>query len=57
MSSEIGRVAQIDEMKRLFRNLGVLPADSGSPEAAVKFLREQNLQVAKMATAAALKPE
>jgi tripartite-type tricarboxylate transporter receptor subunit TctC len=57
MSSEIGRVAQIDEMKQLFRNLGVLPADSGSPEAAVKFLREQNLQVAKMAAAAALKPE
>jgi tripartite-type tricarboxylate transporter receptor subunit TctC len=57
ISSEIGRVAQIDEMKRLFQNLGVLPADSGSPEAAVKFLREQDLQVAKMAAAASLKPE
>jgi tripartite-type tricarboxylate transporter receptor subunit TctC len=57
MSSEIGRIAQIDEMKRLFQNLGVLPADSGSPESAAKFLREQNLQVAKMAAAAALKPE
>jgi tripartite-type tricarboxylate transporter receptor subunit TctC len=57
MSGEIGRVAQIDEMKRLFQNLGVLPAESGSPEAAAKFLREQSLQVAKMAAAAALKPE
>ena len=57
MSSEIGRVAQIDEMKRLFHNLGVLPADSGSPEAAEKALREQNAQVAKMAAAASLKPE
>jgi tripartite-type tricarboxylate transporter receptor subunit TctC len=57
ISSEIGRIAEIDEMKRLFQNLGVLPADSGSPESAVKFLREQNLQVAKMAAAASLKPE
>lgn len=57
MSSEIGRIAQIDDMKRLFQSLGVLPADSGSPESAVKFLREQNLQVAKMAAAASLKPE
>ena len=57
MSSEIGRVAQTDEMKRLFHNLGLLPADSGSPEAAVKFLREQNAQFAKMAAAASLKPE
>jgi tripartite-type tricarboxylate transporter receptor subunit TctC len=57
ISSEIGRIAKIDEMKRLFQNLGVLPADSGSPESAVKFLREQNLQVAKMAAAASLKPE
>jgi tripartite-type tricarboxylate transporter receptor subunit TctC len=57
ISSEIGHIAQIDEMKRLFQNLGVLPADSGSPESAVKFLREQYLQVAKMAAAASLKPE
>jgi tripartite-type tricarboxylate transporter receptor subunit TctC len=57
LSSEIGRVAQIEEMKRLFQSLGVLAADSGSPESALKFLREQNLQVAKMAAAAALKPE
>ena len=57
MSSEIGRVAQLDEMKELFHNLGVLPAESGSPEAAAKFLREQNVQVAKMAAAALLRPE
>ena len=57
MSSEIGRVAQLDEMKEMFHKLGVLPAESGSPEAAAKFLREQNVQVAKMAAAAVLGPE
>jgi hypothetical protein len=44
-------------MKRLAYNLGILPADSGSPEAAVNFLREQTVQFSKMAAAASLKPE
>ena len=57
MSSEIGSIAHLNEMKGLFHNLGVLPAESGSPEAAAKFLREQNVQVAKMAAAALFRPE
>jgi tripartite-type tricarboxylate transporter receptor subunit TctC len=57
MSKEIGQIAQLPEIRRLFDNLGIIAAADASPEAAVAFLKNQNEQLAKMAEIADLKPE
>jgi tripartite-type tricarboxylate transporter receptor subunit TctC len=57
MSKEIGQIAQLPDIRRLFDNLGIIAADDASPEAAVAFLQRQNEQFAKMAEIADLKPE
>ncbi len=57
MSTELGRISQMEETKQAFRNLSILVAESATPDYAASFLREQSAQFAKMAAAAELKPE
>lgn len=57
MADEMGRISNLPEIKKTFDDLGVLPAESGSPDAAVRYLRAQNEQFAKMAATADLQPE
>jgi len=57
MSKEIGQIAKLPEIRKLFDNLGIIAAADASPEAALAFLKSQNAQFAKMAELADLKPE
>ena len=57
MSKQIGEIAKLPAMRKLFDNVGIIAVDDSSPEAAVAFLQRQNEQFAKMAKAADMKPE